>query len=82
MSYHRCKERHRRLKKLYAFTKNYYGCGAYYDAKKHRYVRYSVGRSGYKKYLKRKSNKKVRKAKCVNDYCDYKKLYDYWWTLF
>lgn len=81
MSYRRCNERNRRLRKLYKSTKNYYGHGAYYDKKKQRYVRYSVDRNGYKKYLKRYYNKKIRKSSDIDNHNGYRKLYDYWGNL-
>ena len=40
MSYRRSQEQKRRLHKLYLETKNYYGCGVWFDENKQIYVRY------------------------------------------
>lgn len=83
MSYRRSKEDKHRLKKLYDKTKNSYGAGAWYNEKKERYIRfYSSNTPGYTKYLRRIANRKVRRAKIPLKYSQYKKLYDYWWTLY
>lgn len=84
MSYRRSKERNRRLKKLYEETKHSYGSGAWYDEEKGRYIRYYPSSStGYTKYLRRISNRKIRRMKEMSlKGCQYKKAFDYWWTLF
>lgn len=83
MSYRRSKERNRRLKKLYDKTKNYYGCGVWYNDKKGRYIRYYPSNvTGYTKYLRRLSNRKVRKTKDIPNGNAYKRVFDYWWELF
>lgn len=84
MSYRRSQEQKRRLHKLYLETKNYYGCGVWFDENKQIYVRYysSGKKSGKTKFYRRVSNKKVRKSEEVFSYNQYRKLFDYWWTLF
>lgn len=84
MGYHGSKERNRRLKKTYDETKHYYGSGVYYDDKKKRYIRYyPSSKTGYTKYLRRISNKRVRRMDYddVLKYGQYRKMFDYWWTL-
>ena len=83
MSYRRSKERNKRLKRLYEQTKHSYGSGAWYDDRKDRYIRYyPTNRTGYTKYLRRLSNRRVRRMKefALNG-SQYKKIYDYWWSL-
>ena len=78
------KERDKReLQKLYDKTKHSYGSGAWFDREKQRFIRYSPSdSSAYPKYLKRLSNKRVRKyIGCLPNGCSYRKLFDYWWEL-
>ena len=84
MSYQRKQEDNRRLKKLFDETQNSYGNGAYFDRRKKRIIKCSFSNgSTYPKYLKRQSNKKIRKIKhYLIKRGDYKKLYDYWWMLY
>ena len=80
MSYHRKLEDKRRLKKL-ADT-NQYGT-AYWDTKKQRYIRvYLTKTTGFNKFFKRHSNKRVRCAKNIVFGRHYKKVFDYWWNLY
>lgn len=66
MSYQRSKEEKRRLRRLYEETRTWYGGGCYIDSETGRYVRYSLSkRSGYPSYLKRRFNKKVRRARLM-----------------
>ena len=81
MSYRESTERNRRLKKLYDETKNSYGAGAWYDAKKKRYIRYTCGGKNYRKCLKKLSSKKTRKYTGDMQRSDYKKTFDFWWEL-
>ena len=81
MSYRRSRERNRRLKKLYEETKYSYGAGAWYDERKKRYIKYSVGSKEIKKYLKKLSSRKARRYKGEMQNCDYKRTFDYWWEL-
>lgn len=83
MGYRRATERNHRLKKLYNETKNTFGSGVYYDDKKQRYIKYSLRNShGYTKYLRKVSNRRVRKSDISMNGSSYKRLYDYWWELF
>ena len=83
MSYRRSREDKNRLEKLYKETGKIWWSGAYYDKDKNRYIRiYSCdNRAGNGRYLKKRSNKKVRKSKNSFNYCQYKKLFDYWYYL-
>lgn len=85
MSYDRQKEDKRRLIKLYQKTKSRFGSGVYFDEDKKRYIRYYICPS-YRPYLKKVSNKKVRKfLKNEEKFYPkgyYKKIYDYWWNLY
>lgn len=78
MSYQRKREDKRRLEKL---SKD--NGFAYFNEKKNRYIQYSASNTpGYTKLLRRISNKKIRKATDLPRKGNYKKLFDYWWTLF
>lgn len=67
----------KKLKLLYLKTKNYYGCGAYYN--KGRLIKYTCSSS----YWKNHSNRIIRRKKLlkINNGAQYKKLFDYWWTI-
>lgn len=83
MGYRRSKQRQRRLKKLYEDTKNSCRAGAWYDDDKERYIRYSPSNTpGYTKSLRRITNKKIRKNGDLLNHGLYKRIHDYWWTLF
>ena len=83
MAYKQAQERKKRLLKTYQKTKHSYGSGVWFNDRKGFYVRYSASRTpGYTKYLRRLSNRKVRRNKDFYNYGSYRKLYDYWWTLF
>lgn len=84
MSFWRKQEDNKRLQRLYDETKNSCGNGAYYDRRKDRIIRYSLSNGkSYPKYLKRQSNKRIRKNKYyLPKRGNYKKLYDYWWLLY
>lgn len=82
MSYRRHIEDNRKLRKLYCATKHSYIAGVFYDTQKQRYIRFSPNRgSGYTKYLRRKSNKQVRKSQDKMNYSTYRRRYDYLWEL-
>ena len=84
MSHKRKEEDNRRLKKLYEETKNEFGSGVYYCERKKRLIRYSAVRSGTGKELRRISNQRVRRTD--PDFAMkgsmYRKVFDYWWTIF
>lgn len=81
MSYRRSQQESKRIKKLYTQTKNKYGRGVYYDKIKERHVRYYISKRGRGKWLRRQSNKKVRKSSRLPNFCAYRRKYDYWWTI-
>lgn len=83
MAYKQAQNRKKRLLKTYNATKHGYGAGVWLDDCTGCYRKYHACRtSGYTKYLRRLSNRKVRKSKDIYNYGAYRKLYDYWWTLF
>lgn len=83
MSHKRYCENRKRLKRLSIETENSCCAGAYFDESKGRYVKYTPNRgSGYTKYLKKMSNKKLRQTKETLNHRAYKKNYDYMWILF
>ena len=82
MSYRGSQERNRRLKKLYEQTRHQIGGGAYYSERKKSYVKYSASDSiRITKYLRRQSNRKVRKSNELANGNQYRKHYDYWWII-
>ena len=81
MSYKRKVIENKKLRKLYENTKNWYGAGAYYDERKKRIIRYSCHCKYFKKLSRRIARRKLNN--CDDRYCgsQYKKLFDYWWTI-
>lgn len=80
MSYQRKRDDKHRLKKLYEETyKHSHGvAGAWYNPKKHRYVRIvSSNKPGLAKSLRRLSNKRIRRCCDVADGCAYRKMSKY-----
>lgn len=66
------------LKNLAEITCRYYPCPAIYSNSYYKRL-YRGKRS---KYLKRQSNKKIRKYKrCLSDGNMYRKVFDFWWEL-
>lgn len=83
MAYKQAQNRRKRLLKTYRQTKTNYSAGVFFDEDKGRYVRYSPSNTpGYTKFLKKVSNRKIRKSKDVVNHGAYKRQYDYWWALF
>jgi hypothetical protein len=83
MGYKQAQLRKARLLKTYRKTKHSYGAGVWFNDDKGFYIRYSPSNTpGYTKALRRISNRKVRRARDNYNHGSYKKLYDYWWTLF
>lgn len=81
MSYHRSKERNRRLKKLHRQTRNSVDRGAYYDTKKGRYIRVSCSDSpSLAKSLRKRSSKKARTTRDYANHAGYRRVFDYWWN--
>jgi hypothetical protein len=81
LAYKQARERNKRLKKLAKDTDHAYGAGAWYNENKGRYIKYQVGSQKFRKYLRRQSSKKARQYKGDLAHSDYKKTFDYWWTL-
>ena len=83
MSHRRKIEDKRRLKKLYNETRTLYGSGAYFDKDAGRYIRYSAGGVGRRRWFKRQSNKSVRRHKDASlKGNQYRRVFDYWCSLF
>mgnify|MGYP007070039828 CR=1 FL=1 len=80
MSWNRSRETKRRLRKLSRETSGIIK-GVWYDSDKGRYVRIYYA-SKYKKWLRVKANRKVRRTKDVPNISGYRKIYNYWWELF
>lgn len=84
MSHKRSQEDKRRLKKKYETVGRYrYLGGVWYNEESDRYIRYwrSGHRSKFCKYCQRQSNRKVRRTKDIDNYSNYRKLFDYWWFI-
>ena len=81
MSWKQSRERQKRLKKISENTGDNGVRGAYYDEKKERIVRLSVGpRCGR---MRRISNRKTRRTrKEYAQYGGYRKVFDLWYELF
>jgi hypothetical protein len=77
MSYRRKQEEKKRLKKLYAKTRNGYLCGAWYHDDKGRYIRYYKSDYSAYKFLKKCFHKKLRHSETVSN-----KEYDLMWKTF
>lgn len=83
MGHKRKVEDNKRLKKTHSETKTFFGRGVWFDDDKNRYVKCTPSNTpGYTKYLRKLSNRRVRKAKDKLNNSSYKKIYDYWWELF
>jgi hypothetical protein len=83
MAYKQAQKRRKRLMKTYEKTKNSYGAGVWFDDYKGFYKKYSPSNTpGYAKSLRKLSNRRLRRSKESYNHSSYKKLYDYWWTLF
>jgi hypothetical protein len=87
MAYKQAKNRRKRLLKTYHeieyMRKHCTGSGVWYDEDRGFYYKYTASNTpGYAKMLRRISNKKVRKLFDVGNHGDYRKSYDYKWTLY
>lgn len=69
----------RRLRRTYRATRHSCISGVYYDRRKYRLIRFYQGKRA--KYLRRCSNKKVRRTKETYQRGQYRKVFDYWWRL-
>ena len=87
MAYKQAKNRRKKLLKTYheveGMRKHYTGSGVWYDEDRGFYYKYTASNTpGYAKRLRRISNKRVRKTADIGSYGDYRRSYDYKWTLF
>ena len=87
MAYKQARNRRKRMQKTYDEIKNmkghYTGAGVWIDEDRGFFYRYSPSNTpGYAKLLRRIGNKKVRQSKDLLKYGDYRRVYDYKWTLF
>lgn len=83
MAYKQAQNRKKRLLKTYKKTRTSYGSGVWFDEKRGFYYRYYPSNtSGYTRALKRIGNKKVRRTPDIGNFGNYKKVYDYQYTLF
>lgn len=89
MSYRRCKERDKRLKKLFKKTEHSYGAGVWYNEDKNRYIRYSCHNKWLKHHCRKTIRTRMKQEQRESDSIQliggknntYKKYYDYWWEL-
>lgn len=82
MSHRRSVDEKNRLKRLSEETPHCYAGGAWYDGEKGRYIRVWIsGRGGRPKYLRKRTNKKLRRCKDLLNYGKYRKVFDYWWEV-
>ena len=79
MSYRRKTGDKRRLRRTYLETRGKFLSGVGYDEDKGRLVRYWPGSRA--QYLRRVSNRRVRKARGSYPRELYRKIFDYWWEL-
>ena len=87
MAYKQAQNRRKRLLRTYheveSIKSHSTGSGVWYDDDRGFYYKYTASNApGYAKMLRRISNKKVRKAVDVGSHGDYRRNYDYKWTLF
>ena len=83
MAWIQAQKRKEKLQKTFRKTKNGYGSGVWYDDERGFYYRYTAtNTSGLAKYLRRVGNKRVRHSKEAFQHGDYRKVFDYKWTLF
>ena len=80
MSWQRSEETKRRNIKLYKRNTRHYGCGVCYNEEKQRYIRYWQPRRC--KYYKKQANRAVRRhTESLPDKGSYKRVYEYWWSI-
>lgn len=86
MAYKQARNRRKRMQKTYDEIKNmkghYTGAGVWIDEDRGFFYRYSPSNTpGYAKLLRKRGNKKVRQSNDILNYSDYRRVYDYKWTL-
>ena len=87
MAYKQAKNRKKRLSKTYEEIKHMKshstGSGVWYDEDRGFYYKYTASNTpGYAKLLRRICNKKVRKSIDIGGHSNYRRAFDYKWTLF
>ena len=82
MAYKQAQNRKKRLYKTYRQTRNSCRGGVWFDDSKGYYRKYYISNPGAAKFLRKCSNKKVRRLQDLSDFGAYKKAYDYWWIRF
>lgn len=87
MAYKQAKNRKKKLLKTYreiaSMKSHCSGSGVWFDEDRGFYYKYTASNTpGYAKQLRRISNKKVRKSLDTGNHGDYRKEFDYKWTLF
>jgi protease II len=87
MAYEQSRNRKKKLLKTYkaikGIKKHYTGSGVWYDEDRGFYYKYTASNTpGYAKLLRRQGNKKIRQSKNIFNHGEYRRMYDYKWTLF
>ena len=87
MAYKQAQNRRKRLLKTYRqiedMRKHCTGSGVWYDDERGFYYKYTASKTpGYAKSLRKYGNKKVRQSKDILNHSEYRRVYDYKWTLF
>lgn len=87
MAYKQAQNRRKKLLKTYkeieGMRKHLTGSGVWYNEDRGFYYKYTASNTpGYAKLLRRQCNKKIRQSKDTLNHGDYRRMYDYKWTLF
>lgn len=87
MAYKQAKSRRKIMQRTYDeikhMRKHYTGAGVWFDEDRGFFYRYSPSSTpGYAKLLRRIGNKRVRQSKDTFKNSEYRKVFDYKWTLF
>jgi hypothetical protein len=87
MAYKQAQNRRKKLVKTYkeieGMRKHYTGSGVWYDEDRGFYYKYTASNTpGYAKYLRRRTNKKLRQSKDTLNHGEYRRVFDYKWALF
>jgi hypothetical protein len=85
--YKQASNRRKKLMKTYkeveGMRKHYTGSGVWYDEERGFFYKYTASNTpGYAKFLRRRTNKKLRQTKAALNHGDYRRVYDYKWALF
>lgn len=87
MAYKQSENRKKRLMRTYnqikSRGKHYSGSGVWIDEGRGFLYKFTASNTpGYARLLRRCGNKKIRQSKEVHNYGEYRRVYDYKWTLF